>query len=165
MHSVGGTWKQRGQLLVPGEPESACRAVNRSVLHVRVCMRGLPRIVLSLRVWFKIGWVTELSQRANAGKIHGTGAFWKRVWFWSKALHVELNPCSETSLEVLPLTSTGIVRQSPEFVFFTAPTSVAISELFLLLVTLGRAGCFVHCVHRNDRPRTKLLRKGGGRFV
>lgn len=56
-----------------------------------------------------IGWVTELSQRVKAGKIDDTVVFWERVRFWSKALHVELNICSETSVEILPLTSTGIV--------------------------------------------------------
>lgn len=80
-------------------------AVNRSVLHAYICMRGLPRIVLSLRLSF----VTELSQRVKAGKIDDAVVFWERVRFWSKALHVELNIYSETSVEMLPLTSTGIV--------------------------------------------------------
>lgn len=69
---------------------------------------------------------------------------------------------------MVPLTSTGIVSRSPGFFnfYFTAPTSFVISELFLLLVMLGRDGCFFHCVCRNDRPgKTKLLEKGGGFFL
>lgn len=53
MHLVGVTWKQWDQLLVPGEPESACRCCQRACAS-HVYVRAWPA---------KSGAVSEMSFR------------------------------------------------------------------------------------------------------
>jgi len=74
--------------------------------------------VSETRLGSSVGWVTELSQRVKAGKMCDAAVFWKRVRFWSRALCVELNVFSETSVEMWLLPSAGIVSQSPAYSSF-----------------------------------------------
>lgn len=151
-NSVGGTWKQ---LLVPGEPESA--AVNRSEPHTHT---HLPRAVCLRPSGFEFWVVPELSPRVKTGRItwqsHGlekSEVLVEGTLGWSEHLLRDLcgNGAIAFHRNIWPIPR----------IFFTAPASVAISKLFLLLVTLRRAGCF----SLNDRPgKTKLLQEGGGWF-